>query len=50
MTTVAATSLMIISFVAGVGFSFLFVSVSLQIFKLPQPVPRDKKLQNTMGF
>lgn len=51
MTIAAATSLMIISFVAGgLGFVFLFVSVPLQIFKLPQPMPRNEKLHNTLGF
>jgi len=45
MTIVAATSLLIISFVAGgLGFVFLFISVPLQIFKLPQPMPREEKL------
>lgn len=45
MTIVAATSLLIISFVAGgLGFVFLFVSVPLQIFKLPQTMPREEKL------
>lgn len=34
----------------GLGFVFLFVSVPLQIFKLPQPMPRDEKLHNTLGF
>lgn len=48
MTTVAASSLLIISFVAGgLGFVFLFVSVPLQIFKLPRPMPREEKLHNT---
>lgn len=51
MTIVAATSLLIISFVAGgLGFVFLFVSVPLQIFKLPQPMPREEKLHKHSGI
>lgn len=51
MTIVAATSLLIISFVAGgLGFVFLFVSVPLQIFKSPQPKPREEKLHKHSGI
>lgn len=51
MTIAAATSLLIISFVAGgLGFVFLFVPVPLQIFKLSQPMPRKEKLHKHSGI